>query len=379
MVVIHYNDVYLETYQAASAAVQNTLLMANSLGLGSLWLNSKGNPDKYRDVLGIPNEFIITNLILLGYPAAPVLPPSRREIDEFFFFNKFPEGNWQKWVHDPEQWHYATLAEYQRFICRKTELGTCQDIFAEIEGELVSEIAEEFKNKHLDLFAYDGHMAKYLPEKIEMTVIDSGMDPSRYSQVTLKERRNTKYQVWEQFVQSPDCSYGTASLLFRAERLPNNFVREMSDQVMAKLVPGGKFFLIFRNRNMLFLLFYKLLISVLGDNLSKTAIYAFFGPYKPCDTAQIRRILADAGFNVRVRKRYPIPPIFARIAELISQYRLSKGGNFMHAMRHRNKLSKMFDIINKLQTRYNLPWFGSISVVVAVKPLESKNQIQPVE
>jgi len=374
MVVIHYNDVYLEAYQAASAAVQNMLLMANALGLGSLWLNSKGNPDKYREVLGIPEEYIITNLILLGYPAGPVLPPPRREINEFFFQNQFPKGDRQKWVHDPEKWRYESLAEYQRFICRKTDLGTCQDVFGETEGKLVAEIAEDFQSPHVDLFSYDGHMVKFLPERLEVTIIDSGKEPSRYSQETLKGRGQINCQVWEQFIQSPDCSYATASLLFRAERLPSDFLREMADQVMMKLVPGGTLFLVFRNRNIFFLLFYKLLISVLGDNLSKTAIYAFFGPYKPGDTKQISLVLANAGFNVRVRKRYPVPPIFARIAELITQYRLSKGGNFMHTLRHRNSLSRTFDLINRVQMRYSLPWFGSISVVTAVKPLKGESQ-----
>lgn len=374
LVVTHYNDVYLEAYQAASSAVQNILLMANALGLGSLWLNSKGNPEKYREVLGIPEEYIITNLILLGYPAEPVLPPPRREINDFFFSNHFSQGEVQKWVHDPELWKYANLSEYQRFICRKTELGTCQDIFSEVEGRLVAEIAKDFKTPHVDLFSYDAHIAKYLPADLDITIIDTGKEPSRYSQETLKGRENIQFQIWERFVASPDSTFATASLLFRAERLPSDFIREMTDQVMVKLIPGGTFSLVFRNRNIFFMLFYRLLISILGDNISKTAIYAFFGPYKPCDTKQIKRILTDAGFKVRVSKRYPIPPIFARIAELITQYRLSKGGNFMHALRHRNKLSRTLDIVNKLQTQYRLPWFGSISVLTAAKPMKMDSQ-----
>lgn len=374
MVVAHYNDVYLEAYQAASAAVQNVLLMANALGLGSLWLNSKGNPEKYREVLSIPEEYVITNLILLGYPAAPVLPPPRREANEFFSRNHFPQGDWQKWVHDPDHWRYDRLAEYQRFICRKTELGTCQDVFAEVEGRLVAEIAKEFHEPHLDLFAYDGHIARYLPKELAMTVVDSGKETSRYSQETLKGHGNTQFQTWEQFISSPDGTYASASLLFRAERLPREFTQELAAQVMAKLVPGGTFFLVFRNRNLFFLLFYRLLISALGDNISKTAIYAFFGPYKPCNTKQIKHILSATGYCVQVNKHYPIPPIFARIAELITQYRLSKGGNFMHTLKHRNALSRIFDLINKLQARYRLPWFGSISVVVAVKPMDIEPQ-----
>lgn len=372
MVVAHYNDVFIEAYQASSAAVQNVLLMANALGLGSLWLNSKGNPEKYREVLGIPDEYIITNLILLGYPATPVSPPPRRDVGDFFSRNHFPQGDQQKWVHDPERWRYDRLTEYQRFICRKTEIGACQDIFAEVEGELVAEIAKEFHGPHLDFFSYDGHIAKYLPKGLEMVVVDSGKETSRYSQETLKTHDNTQFQTWEQFVTSPNNMYASASLLFRAERLPSGFMRELSGQVMAKLAPGGAFFLVFRNRNLFFMLFYRLLIAILGDNLSKTAIYAFFGPYKPCDTKRVKHILTEARFSVGVRKRYPIPPIFARIAELITQYRLSKGGNFMHAQRHRNALSRMFDVINTAQKRYSLPWFGSISVMVAVKPIGDK-------
>ncbi len=372
MVVVHYNDVFIEAYQASSAAVQNVLLMANALGLGSLWLNSKGNPEKYHEILGIPDEYIITNLILLGYPTKPVSPPPRREVGEFFSRNAFPQGERQRWLHDPERWRYDRLTEYQRFICRKTEPGSQQDVFAEVEGELVAEIAKEFRGPHLDFFSYDGHIARYLPKELEMTVVDTGKETSRYSQETLKAHGKAQFQTWERFLASPDGAYASASLLFRAERLPSDFMRELSGQAMSKLAAGGAFFVVFRNRNFFFMLFYRLLIAILGDNLSKTAIYSFFGPYKPCATKQIKRILAEAGFGVVARKRYPIPPIFARIAELITQYRLSKGGNFMHTRKHRNALSRMFDVINMAQTRYSLPWFGSISVVVAVKPVGGK-------
>ena len=374
MVVAHYNDVLLEAYQAASAAVQNVLLMANALGLGSLWLNSKGNPDRCRDVLGIPKEYIITNLILLGYPVAPALPPPRRKVSELFCRNQFPQGRRHQWVHDPECWSYDQIAEYQRFICRKTEAGTCQDVFAEAEGELVGKMAQDFGEPHVDFFSYDGHIARYLPKGLALTAVDSGTEPSSYTRETLRGRASTQFQTWEQFVASPGGQYSSASLLFRAERLPSAFIQELSAQAMAKLVPGGTFFLVFRNRNLFFRLFHGVLVSTLGDNLSKTAVYSFFGPYKPCDTGAIKRTLSSAGFSVRVSTRYPIPPVFARIAELMTQYRLSKGGNFMHTLRNRSLLSRLFDLVNRVQARYRLPWLGSLSVLVATKPKDEKNR-----
>jgi nitroreductase len=58
--------------QDCSAATENLLLAATSLGLGAVWLGVYPSEDRVRDVsriLGIPESFVPLNLISVGHPA----------------------------------------------------------------------------------------------------------------------------------------------------------------------------------------------------------------------------------------------------------------------------------------------------------------------
>ncbi len=87
-----------ETYKhAAGAAIQNLMLAAHSLGLGSCWL-SMFNKDKLKTLLGIPSEMDIAGVITIGYPKhIPKTPETtkryggkpRRELEEIVFYEKY--------------------------------------------------------------------------------------------------------------------------------------------------------------------------------------------------------------------------------------------------------------------------------------------------
>ncbi len=63
----------IENVEAVSAAVQNMLLVANSLGLASIWRTGAPsfNP-KVKAYLGLEPEEHIVAFVYLGYPAVPV-------------------------------------------------------------------------------------------------------------------------------------------------------------------------------------------------------------------------------------------------------------------------------------------------------------------
>ena len=58
----------------ASAAIENTLLAATSLGLGTAWVGSKGSElwDRamkvMREVAGVPENIDVVSLVCIGYP-----------------------------------------------------------------------------------------------------------------------------------------------------------------------------------------------------------------------------------------------------------------------------------------------------------------------
>jgi 5,6-dimethylbenzimidazole synthase len=87
-----------ETYKyAGGTAIQNLMLAAHSLGLGTCWL-TMFSKNKLRELLGIPSEIDIIGVITLGYPKEiPETPETtkryggkpRRDLEEMVFYEKY--------------------------------------------------------------------------------------------------------------------------------------------------------------------------------------------------------------------------------------------------------------------------------------------------
>ncbi|WP_022664493.1 nitroreductase family protein [Desulfospira joergensenii] len=63
--------------QAASACIQNMMLMAEDLGLGSLWFTFF-DPEEIKILLDIPGDLEVAGAVLMGTPAGPAKAPPRR-------------------------------------------------------------------------------------------------------------------------------------------------------------------------------------------------------------------------------------------------------------------------------------------------------------
>ncbi len=367
LAVLHYDDVFLEAYQTSAIVTQNIMLMANELGLGTLFLNSKGNADKIKEILNIPKKYIVTNFILLGYydMEKKYTAPKRKEIKDFISFNSFEGISELEWSHDPAKWSYKSLKEYQTYISRKTEMGTMQDIFDEDESSLVKEISREYKKNHLDFFCYDGWILKtYIDDIDDITIAETSQETITYTKTTIG--RDINSYLFED-LESGTEKFDSISLNFRLERLPLDTRKRVFKFVGNHLNNGGYFHIVSRNNNLFFILFYRLLIKKLGDNISKTAIFSFFGPYKPISHAEILQELKEYGFEVEGKKYFLFPPLFRTIARLMYQYKLSGGGNFMHRVDKETSISLLFGKINTLQKRIKLHIFGSISHIKCKK------------
>ncbi len=76
----------------ASIVSTHMMLQITELGLGSTWVGSF-NPSKAREILKVPENFKIVNLLPLGYPAEDALPSTkheeRKELQETVFWNEF--------------------------------------------------------------------------------------------------------------------------------------------------------------------------------------------------------------------------------------------------------------------------------------------------
>ena len=65
-------------------------LAAAALGLSSQWYSAAGSPaveNQIREVIGIPDDLKIYDLMVLGYPAVPPVPKEVRDINSMLHYN----------------------------------------------------------------------------------------------------------------------------------------------------------------------------------------------------------------------------------------------------------------------------------------------------
>lgn len=77
--------------QNCSAAIQNILLSAHGLGIGSCWIAIHGMDDVYKNIkdqFGLPKNIVPVSLISLGYPDETVITEERFN-EEKIHYNKW--------------------------------------------------------------------------------------------------------------------------------------------------------------------------------------------------------------------------------------------------------------------------------------------------
>jgi len=71
-------------------AMQTLCLTAHSLGLGTVVVGLFDHK-KAEEILGVPPDREVVAMTPLGYPAAESVPPKRKEISDFVFYEKYPK------------------------------------------------------------------------------------------------------------------------------------------------------------------------------------------------------------------------------------------------------------------------------------------------
>ena len=142
--VSYGNNYTRENYawvQSAAAAIQNMMLMAHSLGVASCWVDTLGDVDRIRRILGLPSEREILALVLFGYPELIPKAPRRRAIDILLHYDKYKGRlNWPS-SDDPEEW---TLEQIRDFQMAKIRNGARYNKPVPSERDAVLEALGEF-------------------------------------------------------------------------------------------------------------------------------------------------------------------------------------------------------------------------------------------
>jgi nitroreductase len=76
--------------QDGSAAIENMMLAAWSMGLGSAWLDTLPERE-IKQLLHVPRRLKFVACIPVGYPAQTLTPPPRKPLEEIIHYEKYGE------------------------------------------------------------------------------------------------------------------------------------------------------------------------------------------------------------------------------------------------------------------------------------------------
>jgi nitroreductase len=361
IVVTYREDNLMEGVQSASAAVQNMLLMATELEVGSLWLNSIGSEKKIKEILNIPKNQTIICFVLFGYAAEQIKKsPPRRDIKEITHKEYFRKKREKKYAFEPSKWNLSEIAEYQKYYCRKTSLGTEMDVISTWEKCLVKKLLKETcRGEVLDLFSYDGSLLSLFPcQKINVVELtDQTLLYTKCATEKLVEGR-LYHEDWES---NP---MDTITLLFKLERLPQNIWDNLFERIYKTLKKRGKLLIVYREKFPFHVFLYGILKIKFADDVRKSGLPSFFGPYAPLSNKNISKILKRKNFRVDAKRYFLFPPLIEEIYQLYLQYKVSNGSVFLHRVKRENYFSKVIEKFFKKQ-EIKESKLGSVTVIKA--------------
>lgn len=131
--------------QSASAAIQNMLLYAHSIKLGSLWVGGCDNKEFVKKYLNVPEKYDLCAFVLLGYSKSKPLPP-KRKLDAFYYETFSGSNSSSKSFLNG--WSFKDTLDYQNKIARRgfrledVREGEAQEVINELEPALNNEILD---------------------------------------------------------------------------------------------------------------------------------------------------------------------------------------------------------------------------------------------
>ncbi|KKU52326.1 MAG: Nitroreductase [Parcubacteria group bacterium GW2011_GWA2_47_10] len=323
---------YKEAIQGGALAVGHILLAAENFGLGALPMNSYGADTQIKKVLQVPASETICCFVLLGYPdgrAQAMQPVSRRPVEEVVHWGVFGTRKRPPFTYGPDDWTLETLRMHQRYYCRKTTLGKEMDIMSRDERALVRNTLAAVKTSILDLCSYDGSYVSEFP--------------------------NVPVQMVDLL---------SVTMIYKLERLPAPLRSEMFSKAYATLEQGGEFIIFSRKSNPFLNLFFFIVKILFGNDVRKTGMYAFFGPYQPIRVSHTLTLLRRAGFtSIDWTGYFPVPPFYEQVYQMFLQYRKSEGSSYLHRETRLTVVSRLLSALFSFQGFMRVGRAGSVVVI----------------
>lgn len=361
-----------EAIQGASLAVGHMVLAATELGVGAMPMNSYGADTQVKRILQIPAQERICCFVVLGYPddrAERTTCVPRRPYTETIHWNSFSRTRSPApFTYFPNDWTIDQIADHQRYYSRKTFMGKEMDIYSSYESDLVEQALSHTPGPLVDFLTYDGAYLRKLP-RITTTCVDLIPETSAYSQeaarLTLPQTEHLSFTTWDKLNVSRARS---ASIIYKLERIPDSFKKELFKKGFSILEDGGVLTIIARKQNIFLWAFYKVILCIFGREVRKTGIYNFFGPYQPISLTKTIAQLKDAGFTqIDYAGYFLVPPFYEQVYQMFLQFRKSEGSSYLHREKRTDVIVRIISWILQIQGNRKCGRFGSVVVIQCKK------------
>ncbi|MBI2658211.1 nitroreductase family protein [Candidatus Woesearchaeota archaeon] len=119
----------LYTIQGAAAAIENMLLTAHSLGLGSCWVGAF-DEEEIRRLCSLPEHVNVQGIITIGYADETPTPPPKYRIEHVMFFEKWwgriegPKtglGYWSPYIESAVKRTHAHIKKHGKKLAEKVK------------------------------------------------------------------------------------------------------------------------------------------------------------------------------------------------------------------------------------------------------------------
>jgi nitroreductase len=310
IIVITYNSQFSfgknnANLQSASAAIQNMLLKAYSLGLGSVWLSSMGDKEKVKKILEIPKHYNLASFLALGYPDEQPIAPERKKVEEVCSYNNFKISNKFDYpnTYNPKKWNLIQIAEYKNNSLRAT--SPTKDCYTyRFRNELDLEI-KTFANwikkedKNLEILPFAGTHCLNLLKKYDVNnyhileFLNNSINFIKTRKKIIGIDKEINYYTNKK-LDLPKELFDNILIFQTLETLPKRI--ELLTKINKSLNKEGQLIISFRSKLSWFYLFY--LYDYVIKNKAKLKDVWNYGPFKPLLYSNLKKELNKTGFKV---------------------------------------------------------------------------------
>jgi len=281
--------------QSASASIENMLLRATELGLGSLWIGDVGTPSIVNEIVKAPDFLMPVAFVLLGLPSEAPPQPIRRPLESLIHWNTFAD----KAVHfpsscNPKNWSVIQYSEFQK---RHIRFGSRFSSTSE-ESRVLAEMLKEYVGGlTLDLLSSPGTHLYNLGESLEsMVFYEQSYEIVRFINNRLSKKGLHPSGIVGQGSRLPfrEGSFDRVICYCKMEQYPGPY--QLLVEARRVLKRGGLLLLVSRN-----LLSYRGLLGQLNRWIRDDAesVLRYHGPLRLHSSRELIRNVRKVGLNIR--------------------------------------------------------------------------------